>query len=66
MEVNQDKVVLLADSAERSDEVDVSRAKAAQERAEQRLANRSDDDINVARAELALRRAMSRLKVAGQ
>ena len=64
MEVNNDKVVVLADSAERSDEIDVNRAKAAQERAEQRLANRAGD-IDVARAEVSLRRAVSRLKAAG-
>lgn len=64
MEVNQDRVVLLADSAESSEEIDVNRAKAAQERAQQRLANRAND-IDLARAEFALRRAMSRLKAAG-
>lgn len=64
MEVSNDKVVILADSAEQSDEIDVKRAKAAQERAEQRLANRASD-IDVARAEAALRRAISRLKAAG-
>lgn len=64
MEVNQDKVVILADSAEKSDEIDVARAKAARERAEQRLANRTHD-TDVLRAEIALRRAISRIKAAG-
>lgn len=64
MEVNNDKVVILADSAERSDEIDIKRAKAAQERAEQRLASRASD-IDIARAEVALRRAISRIKAAG-
>ncbi|MFA5881176.1 MAG: F0F1 ATP synthase subunit epsilon [Eubacteriales bacterium] len=65
LEVNKDKVVILAETAERGDEIDVIRAKAARERAEQRLANRTAD-IDVARAELALRRALIRLKAVGQ
>ncbi|PKM47922.1 MAG: ATP synthase F1 subunit epsilon [Firmicutes bacterium HGW-Firmicutes-8] len=65
LEVNNDKVVILAETAERDDEIDVIRAKAARERAEQRLANRTAD-IDVARAELALRRALIRLKAVGQ
>lgn len=65
LEVNNDKVVILAETAERGDEIDVIRAKAARERAEQRLANRTAD-IDVARAELALRRALIRLKAVGQ
>ncbi len=64
MEVNNDKVVILAETAERSDEIDVSRAKAARERAEQRLASRTHD-VDVARAEMALRRALIRLKASG-
>jgi F-type H+-transporting ATPase subunit epsilon len=64
MEVNQDIVVILADSAEKSDEIDVNRANAARERAEQRLSSRTHD-IDVARAELALRKALTRLKASG-
>ncbi|MDT3698328.1 MAG: F0F1 ATP synthase subunit epsilon [Thermincola sp.] len=64
MEVNQNKVVLLADSAERGNEIDIDRARAAQERAQQRLANRSAD-VDVARAEYALRRAITRIKASG-
>ncbi|HWI54457.1 MAG TPA: F0F1 ATP synthase subunit epsilon [Desulfobacteria bacterium] len=65
MEVSNDKVVILADTAERGDEVDVLRAKSARERAEQRLTNRTSD-IDAARAESSLRRAVARLKAAGQ
>lgn len=58
------KVILLADAAERPDEIDVRRARAAKERAEKRLAERTQDtDIDRARA--ALLRAINRLKVAG-
>ncbi|PKM82212.1 MAG: F0F1 ATP synthase subunit epsilon [Firmicutes bacterium HGW-Firmicutes-14] len=65
MEVNKDKVVILADTAESSDEIDVERAKAARERAQNRLANRTHD-IDVIRAEMALRRALTRLKAVGR
>jgi len=64
MEVRDNRVIILADAAEREDEIDVERAKAAQKRAEERLAARSPD-IDIARAELALKRALNRLKVTG-
>ncbi len=62
-EVLPDKVTILAESAERQQDIDVARAQAAKERAEQRLANRAAG-IDLLRAELALRRALYRLKVA--
>jgi F-type H+-transporting ATPase subunit epsilon len=62
-EVLPDKVTILAESAERNQDIDVVRAQAAKERAEQRLANRAAG-IDLLRAELALRRAIHRLKVA--
>lgn len=62
-EVLPDKVTILAESAERNQDIDVVRAQAAKERAEQRLANRAAG-IDLLRAELSLRRAIHRLKVA--
>ncbi len=62
-EVLPDKVTILAESAERNQDIDAARAQAAKERAEQRLANRTAG-IDLLRAELALRRAIHRLKVA--
>jgi len=64
MEVRDNRVIILAEAAEREDEIDVERAKAAKKRAEERLQARSPD-IDIARAELALKRALNRLKVAG-
>ena len=58
------KVILLADAVERPEEIDVSRAQAAKERAEKRLAERTPD-ANIDRARLALLRPLPRLKVAG-
>lgn len=62
-EVLPNKVTLLAESAERRVEIDVSRAKLAKERAEKRLST-SSDDIDLIRAEAALRRALHRLGIA--
>jgi F-type H+-transporting ATPase subunit epsilon len=63
LEVRPDKVTILAQSAEKPSTIDVARAKAAKERAEQRLQSK-DEHIDRLRAELALRRAANRLDVA--
>ena len=62
MEVAPDKVLVLADAAERSDEIDVARAEEARRRAEERLAG-SKDTIDATRAEAALRRAIVRIRI---
>ena len=63
-EVLPEKVTVLAESAERRQDIDVARAQAAKERAEQRLANKAAG-IDLIRAEAALRRALHRLQIAG-
>ena len=65
-EVRNDKVIILADTAERPAEIDRARAERARERAEQRLSGRSQDEIDFARAAAALARALARLQVAGR
>lgn len=61
-----DKVTVLAESAEISNDIDVKRAKEALERAEKRLAeDRSREDIDFNRARGSLERAMVRIRVAG-
>jgi F-type H+-transporting ATPase subunit epsilon len=63
MEVHHSRVRILADAAEMSDEIDVQRAQAAEERARSLLANRHQvDDLPAAYA--ALRRSQVRLRVA--
>jgi|SRR5579875_5839 len=62
LEVAHNVVRVLADTAERAEEIDVARAEAARQRAETRLSQRAGD-IEIARAEMALRRALIRLKV---
>lgn len=65
VEVHENKVMMLAETAERSDEIDVARAEAARERARKRLAEKTSG-LDLDRARLALFRAMNRLKVADQ
>lgn len=64
LEVRPDRVVILADAAERAEEIDVARAEAAKRRAQERLAGRRAPGIDEARAEVALHRSLARLKVA--
>ncbi len=63
LEVRPDKVVILADTCERAEEIDVSRAEAAKRRAEEMLKGRPPE-VDAAAAEAALRRSLARLKVA--
>jgi F-type H+-transporting ATPase subunit epsilon len=63
VEVLPDRVRVLADAAERADEVDVKRAEEAMRRAQARLQG-PDLGLDVARALNALKRAQIRLKVA--
>lgn len=62
MEVQPDKITILAQSAEKANEINVQRAKEAKERAERRL-QANQDNIDKVRAELALKRAMNRLNL---
>lgn len=62
VEVRPDKVIVLARSAERADEIDVSRAEAALRLAEESKENRPAEERRP--VELALRRSQVRLKVA--
>ena len=63
MEVLNNKVTILADAAERSEEIDVASAEEARHRAEQTLANKSQPGGDLAAAELAMRYNMVRLRV---
>jgi F-type H+-transporting ATPase subunit epsilon len=61
LEVNDNRAVILADTAEIGTEIDRVRAEEAVERARERLTNRPED-LDIMRAELALKRALARLK----
>ncbi|MBI3193239.1 MAG: F0F1 ATP synthase subunit epsilon [Ignavibacteriae bacterium] len=65
VEVMNNRVVMLAESAECSNEIDVSRAEKAKSRAKDRL-EQHPKEIDVERARAALARAMNRLKIAGR
>ena len=62
LEVRPDKVTILAQAAEKAEEIDVERAKEAKQRAEQRLQGKQDD-VDFKRAELSLKRAINRIEV---
>jgi F-type H+-transporting ATPase subunit epsilon len=64
LEVRPDRVIVLADAAERAEEIDVGRAEEAKRRAEQQMTNRVLSEVEKARAEAALRRSLVQLKVA--
>lgn len=63
-EVLPDKVTILAETAERAEEIDVTRAQAAKQRAEDELKKAGPDGS--ADAQAALQRATTRLEVAGK
>jgi F-type H+-transporting ATPase subunit epsilon len=64
LEVRPDRVIVLADAAERAEDIDMARAEAARNRAEERLRDRKAIGLDEATAEAALKRAMARLSVA--
>lgn len=63
VEVNGEEVTILAQSAERAENIDIARAKQAKARAEKRLTDRQAE-IDAQRAEMALKRALNRLDIA--
>ena len=64
-EVQPDRVTILAQIAEKPEDIDVARAEAAKKRAEERMAKPAAD-IDVARARIAMTKALIRLQVASQ
>ncbi|MEW6333553.1 MAG: F0F1 ATP synthase subunit epsilon [Thermodesulfobacteriota bacterium] len=65
-EVSASRVTVLVESAERSDLIDVERAKRARERAEAKLGRLPREDVEFQKARLALIRAVTRLNVASR
>ncbi len=60
-EVSNNRLTVLAEAAEKAEEIDTERARKAKERAERRLQQK--ENVDIARAEAALMRAVTRLKV---
>ena len=65
LHLRDSRALIMADAAERPDEIDVARARAAEVRARERLAQRKAPEVDLNRAEIALVRAVNRLRVAG-
>jgi F-type H+-transporting ATPase subunit epsilon len=61
-EIMPDKVIILADSAEKSEDIDLERAKEAMKRAEERL--KKAEEVDFARATSSLERAITRVQIA--
>ena len=66
LEVRPDQVTILAQAAEKAEDIDVERALRAKERAEQRMQDQKAEAIDFRRAELSLQRAINRLTVTGK
>jgi F-type H+-transporting ATPase subunit epsilon len=64
-EVQPDRVTILAQIAEKADEIDLARAEAAKKRAEERIAQPAAD-MDMERARVALMKALIRLQVASR
>jgi len=60
-DVSNNKVTILAESAEKAEEIDIERARKAKDRAEQRMA-KAKDNQDYARAQAALQRALARMR----
>ena len=63
LEVLRNQVVVLADTAEQAEEIDVERAEAALKRAEERVES-ADSEMDLQRALMAMRRSRARIAVA--
>ncbi len=64
IEVLNNKILILSDTIELIEDIDIERAKSAKERAEKRISEKENKEIDVERVKAALRRAENRLKVA--
>jgi len=62
LEVRPDRIIVLADAAERAEEIDLARAEEAKSRAQEYL-GRTTPEVDIARAEAALSRSLARLRV---
>ncbi len=63
LEVRPDRIIILADAAERVEEIDIARAEEAKRRAEELLRHRAPG-LDEAQAQAAIQRSLVRLKVA--
>ena len=65
VEVLDNKALLLVESFESPEDIDIRRAEEAMKRAKERLSKSTKENIDVFRAEASLKRAINRLKIKG-
>ncbi len=66
-EVGPEKITILAEHAERAEDIDAERAQEARQRAQERMSGqKTEEELDFDRAELALKRAITRISVANQ
>ncbi len=66
-EVGPEKITILAESAERAEDIDAGRAQASRQRAQERMSGqKAEEELDFDRAEMALKRAIARISVANQ
>lgn len=65
VEVMENKILLLADSLESKEEIDIDRAKKSYDRAKERLSSKNRKEVDQLRAETSLARSINRLKFTG-
>ena len=63
-QIENDNVIILSDTAELGEEIDVAKANAEKQRAEALLAEHTKDEANMTAAQVSLAKALARLKVA--
>ncbi len=63
-DISDNKVTILAEEAEKAEEIDIERARKAKERAELRM-KEAEDQVAFTRAQAELQRALARMKTAG-
>ncbi|MEE9539776.1 MAG: F0F1 ATP synthase subunit epsilon [candidate division NC10 bacterium] len=66
VEVRPETVIVLAETAERAEEIDVARAERAQDHARERLARWGEEPIDISEVEAALAGAATRIEVAAK
>ncbi len=64
LEVGSNKAIILAETAELPEDIDVERAREALRKAEQRLASKSNEEFDIVRAQSAFNRALNRINLA--
>ncbi len=62
LEIANNKVIVLADAADRIEEIDVARAEEARARAQEALEH-AEDEVSIAEAQAALRLSLMRIRI---